>query len=164
MPTEAPLSSQQSEKNRGPAEDRKSLTHFPVRGDCKAPPALTHRPPTLSPEQSSVPTGGSAPSMACTLGSPQEQPHDGLQVWGQDTRVLSPLVALHKMGSQRSWWCTGPPGQAPHSEWMCPGCWEEWRLPTQHSDSLEGPGQPGLCHAEFVTNGSISASFPNNSM
>lgn len=32
MPTEAPLSSQQSEKNRGPAEDRKSLTHFPVRG------------------------------------------------------------------------------------------------------------------------------------
>lgn len=30
--------------------------------------------------------------MVCTLGSSQGQPHGGLQVWDQDTTVLSPCT------------------------------------------------------------------------
>lgn len=66
--------------------------------------------------------------------------------------------APHKMRSQRSWWCMGSPGQAPHSEWLCPGGWKNHRLPTQHMDTLGFLAAKSMS-CRIVANDSVNASL-----
>lgn len=69
-----------------------------------------------------------------------------------------------KVGSQRSQQCMGPqtkpPTPAQAHSWML----GEQPLTAEHMNSLLNPDSHVLCHAEFVTNDSGSASLPNRFM